>query len=126
MANVQKSNNFYEKNMMNSIEESLSTLGEQTKNIIYKYLEKKHCIEKNQIPSNVEVFVNALESILGNGAKFLEFIIMKRFNEKIGNIIEFEYGEIGDYMKVATEFSKRIIELVELEKKGQLLSFDDK
>ena len=109
--------------MRNAIEESLSSLGEQTKNIIYMYLEKKHSIEKNQIPSNLEVFVTALESILGNGAKFLEFIIMKRFNEKIGNIIEFEDDEIGDYMMAATEFSKRIIELVELEKKGQLLSF---
>jgi len=35
------------------------------------YLEKKHCIEKNQIPSNLEAFVNALETILGNGRKFL-------------------------------------------------------
>ena len=47
---------------------------------------------------------------------------MKRFNEKIGNIFQLEDGEICNYMMAATEFSKKIIELLELDKKGQLLS----
>ena len=122
MSNLPKSRNCYENIMMNAIEESLSTLGEQSKDLIYKYLAQSHCLEKDQIPCNVEVFSQALENLLGNGAKFLEFLIMKRFNEQIGNIFKLEDGEICNYMMAATDFSKRIIELVECEKKKELPS----
>ena len=125
MSTVPRFHNNYEKIMMNAIDESLSTLGEQSKNLIYKYLSERYCLEKDQIPTNVEVFTNALENILGNGAKFLEFLIMKRFNEKIGNIFQLEDAEICNYMIAATEFSKKIIELVKLEKKCQFLSNDN-
>jgi len=125
MATVQKSNNRYEKIMMDAIEECLSSLGEETRFFVYNYISKSHCIEKNQIPSNLEAFVKALESVLGDGAKFLEFLIMKRFNKKIGNMGEFEDWEIGDYMMAATVFSKKIIEFVEIEKKKQCLSIDE-
>ena len=122
MTTLPKSSNCYEKIMMNAIEESLSTIGEQSKNLIYKYLLQSHSLEKDQIPCNIEVFSHALENLLGNGAKFLEFLIMKRFNEKIGNIFKLEDGEICNYMMAATDFSKKIIELVECEKKEQLPS----
>ena len=125
MAAVQKSNNLYEKTMMDSIEECLSSLGEETKFFVYSYFTKNYCIEKNQIPSNLEAFVNALENVLGDGAKFLEFLIMKRFNKKIGNVNEFEDFEMGEYMIAATEFSKKIIEFVAIEKKNRNLSVDE-
>ena len=126
MPNIPKTGNCYERLMMNAIDESLSTLGEPAKNLIYNFISKQHCLKKDQIPCNVEVFANALESILGNGAKFLEFLIMKRFNEKIGNIFQLEDAEVCNYMMAATEFSKKIIELVELEKSGQFLPNDEK
>ena len=125
MTTVPKTNNCYENLMIISIEESLSTLVEQSRHLINNFLAKKHNLEKDQIPCNVEIFSKALESLLGDGTKFLEFLIMKRFNEKIGNIFQLEDGEICNYMMAATEFSKKIVELMELEKKSQILSIDD-
>ena len=103
--------------MLQSIDESLSSLGDKSRDLIYNYLEKSLCLERTQLPCNIEAFVCCLEDIFGNGAKFLEFLIMKKFNQKIGGIFKLEDNEITNYMSAATDFSKKIIELMESENK---------
>ena len=106
----------FEKLMLEAIDESLSSLGDKSKDLIYFHLEQNLSIDRANLPTNIEAFANALEEIFGNGAKFLEFLIMKKFNQKIGCIFKLEEDETSFYVTAATDFSKKIIELLALEK----------
>lgn len=67
-----------------AIDEALSSLGYSAKQAIYYHLEKDFNINKQEIPSKIREFINAIEEIFGIGAKFLEIEIMKRLYEKTG------------------------------------------
>jgi len=78
------SQHFFEELLSNSIDESLSLLGESSKKAIYFHLEKSFNIKKQEIPLKIKSFAKAIENILGLGARFLEILIMKKLYEKIG------------------------------------------
>jgi hypothetical protein len=69
--------------LLEAVDESLSSLGESSKQSIYFYLDSSFNIKKQEIPNKVEAFVDALEKIFGLGADFIESLIMKRLAEKI-------------------------------------------
>jgi len=73
----------FEELLLEAIDNSLSSLGESSKQAIYFHLEKRFHIEKQEIPLRVEDFTDAIEKIFGLGANFLEILIMKRLHEKI-------------------------------------------
>lgn len=73
----------FERFLIEAVDESLSSLGESSKQAIYYHLEKSFNIKKQEIPKNVESFVQALEKIFGLGANFIETLIMARLNEKV-------------------------------------------
>lgn len=73
----------FEKVLLEAVDESLSSLGESSKQAIYYHLDKSFNIKRPEIPCNVDAFVNALGKIFGPGADFIETLIMKRLNEKI-------------------------------------------
>jgi len=76
--------NDFEKLLQEAVDEGLSSLGESAKQAIYYHLERMFSIKKEEIPCNVEAFAEGMEKIFGQGADFLEILIMKRLYEKTG------------------------------------------
>ena len=79
----------FEKLLLEAVDEALSSLGDSSKRAIYFCLEKNFTIKRQDIPSKIQELANALEDILGGGAKILEIQIMKQIYEKLGN--DFKY-----------------------------------
>ncbi len=71
--------------LVNSIDESLTVLGENVKTSIYINLEQAFKISRQTIPNDIDSFLNALERIFGSGAKHLELLIMENLHEKISH-----------------------------------------
>lgn len=74
----------FEKILLEAVDEQLTSLGESSKQALYFHLERGFNIRKHEIPHKTEAFVSAMERIFGQGANFLEILIMKRLHEKIG------------------------------------------
>jgi len=79
----------FEKLLLEAVDETLSSLGDSSKEAIYFHLEKTFSINKQDIPHKIEEFANAVEKIFGPGAKLLEIKIMKRLYEKIGPVFKY-------------------------------------
>jgi hypothetical protein len=76
--------NDFSKILLAAVEESLSSLGDSPKQAILFHLESSFNIKKEHIPENITEFTKALEEIFGPGATYLERLIVKRLNEKLG------------------------------------------
>lgn len=74
----------FEKLLLEAVDEQLTSLGESSKQALYFHLEKGFNIKKHEIPRKTEAFVGAMEKIFGQGADYLEILIMKRLHSKIG------------------------------------------
>ena len=74
----------FEELLMEAIDEGLSLLGESSKQVVYFYLGKTFKMNRLDIPYRIEEFIDAIESIFGNGAKILEIQIMKCLFKKAG------------------------------------------
>lgn len=84
------SNHSLQKLMLEAVEEGLSSLGKTSKQAIYLYLETTFKIKKQDIALKIEKFTEAIEEIIGPGAKLLEIEIMKQLYRKIGQ--NFKYS----------------------------------
>jgi hypothetical protein len=76
--------------LLESVDEALTSLGESSKQAIYFHLEKSFSIRKDEIPSEVEDFAEAIEKTFGLGARFLEILIIKCLSEKTGTVVAFD------------------------------------
>ena len=74
----------FEKLLLEAIDEGLSSLGETCKQVIYFHLEKKFKLTKQEIPSRIDDFTEAMENIFGVGAKVLEIRIMRNLFKNMG------------------------------------------
>lgn len=75
--------------LLEAVDAALSPLGDSSKHAVYFYLEKNFTVKKQDIPNKIEEFTNAIEEILGHGAKVLEIEIMKNLFAKIGSAFEY-------------------------------------
>ena len=74
----------FEELLLESVDKGFSSLGETCKQAIYFHLEKKFKLTKQDIPSRIEDFTEAMENIFGAGAKVLEIRIMKNLFQNMG------------------------------------------
>jgi hypothetical protein len=74
--------------LLEAIDEALLSLGESVKFSIYYHLERKFQINRQDIPSRIEDFSDALEQIFGVAARNLEILFMKNLHSKIGELRE--------------------------------------
>lgn len=81
----------FEKLLLESVDEGLSSLGDSAKQAVYFYLKKSYKLDKRDIPRKIEEFADAMERTFGLGSKFLEILIMKRIYQKVGE--SFEYNQ---------------------------------
>jgi hypothetical protein len=66
-----------------SIDQTLSTLGEPVKMALYSSLEGSYGIKKIEIATKTEAFTAAIENLFGASAKLLEIKIMQTLNRQI-------------------------------------------
>ena len=81
--NNQNPLNLFDQILLEAIDESLSSIGEQARILILRTLEVKFKIAKKEIPVKLNDFSNALEKIFGLGARHLEILFMKNFYAKL-------------------------------------------
>lgn len=67
------------RSLQEATEEGLSVLGESGKKAIIFHLENTFKIKIEDAPDNIKEFTDALRSIFGLGAHFLEQIILESF-----------------------------------------------
>lgn len=69
--------------LLDSIDEALSSLGQNVKVSVYFHLESKFSVPRQDIPDRIEDFSNALEQIFGQASRQLEILIIKHLHQKI-------------------------------------------
>ena len=92
--------------LLEAVDEGLSSLGESSKVAVYFHLQKNFNVRKEEIPCNVEAFAEAMEKIFGQGATFLEILIMKRLHEKVRLNLRghsFQSLEFTEYVTMAKQ-----------------------
>lgn len=109
----------FEKLLLETIDDALSSLGDSAKQSIYFHIENNSKIAKNDIPYHIEDFADGLEKIFGLGAKFLEILIMKKLYEKVGQPLDWnESKELGfvEYVTAAKQsfLKKKKVETVKI------------
>jgi hypothetical protein len=96
----------FEDAVTESVDAVLSLLGNINKQTIYRYLEKRYSIKKEEIPSNIAEFTDAFEQTFGSVAKLVEVKIIERLHRKYEN---FSYvtakGEI-DFLEFISNFQR--------------------
>ena len=85
----QKPENEFESLLIKTIDECLSSYNTIDKKAIYSVLEKDYKIKKEEIPYKIEIFANALEQILGIGAKLVEIGIIEGLHKKFPKFMFF-------------------------------------
>ena len=83
----------FEKLLLEAIDDGLSALGESAKQAIYYHLDRSFNIKKEEIPSRMITFTQAIENIFGVGAHFIEILIMKRLFEKVDGVFLWDESE---------------------------------
>jgi hypothetical protein len=79
----------FQRIMLETLDETMSSLGKKAKQSVYSQLEKTFRITKQDIPIEIETFTIAFEEVIGPGAELLEIEIMRHLYEKIGS--KFKY-----------------------------------
>jgi hypothetical protein len=74
--------------LIEAIDEALSSLGEPVKNTVYLHLQNDFNIEKNEIPKQIDEFLDIMHKIFGLGASRLEIKFMQNLHSKIKVSIE--------------------------------------
>lgn len=107
--------------LLYSIDEALSTLGENSKKAIYFHLETKFGISRQDIPERVRDFSEAIEQIFGLAAQQIEILIMKCLNQQVNCT----YNWVGPKWLVPDLTFTKYVKLLELwledtEEKGKV------
>ena len=74
----------FEELFLEAVDEQLTLLGDSPKQALYSHLEKGFSIKTQEIPRRSEAFADAMEKIFGQGANYLEVLIVKRLHSRIG------------------------------------------
>ncbi|MEM2843262.1 MAG: hypothetical protein QXZ53_05225 [Candidatus Bathyarchaeia archaeon] len=74
----------FNKALLESVDESLSALGESVKQAIYWHLKTRYKIDRDEIPLRLKDFVEVLKTVFGEGANVLFKLIAKNLCLKMG------------------------------------------
>ena len=93
--------------ILDSLDESLASLGESVKHAVYSQLQKTYHIERHEIPSKIEAFALAIEEIFGDGARLVEMRIMEKLHSKAKGFLYIPIEEevkFKDYVQTVRSF----------------------
>ena len=91
--------------ILEAINESFATFINSTKFDIFHYLEEEYGLTKQNIPNNIEKFVDIVENLFGSGVCLIEIKIIELINKKI---CDFTYNP----PKGELIFKKYLVELL--------------
>jgi len=75
----------FEKLLIKSVDDSLKdTFGEIATEIIYKHLERNHSLKQEEIPKNLEIFIEGLEKFLNSGVIVVEGLVLEKLCSNLG------------------------------------------
>jgi hypothetical protein len=97
------SNNFT-KTLLSAVDESLSSLGNSSKQALLFHLESSFRLKKENIPMNLTEFSKALEGIFGPGATHLEKLIIIHLREKLN--LDLKDSECMDFQECMDNLKK--------------------
>jgi hypothetical protein len=100
----------FDKLLVSAIDEALNSLGESVKHSIYFHIENNFKVPRDKIPENLAEFQGGLEKIFGEGAQFIEIMIMKNLHTKIGLPLKMKSKQLEfvEYVDAAKEvFNKK-------------------
>ena len=69
--------------VLEAIDQTLTKLGISVKQVFYSFLENHYRLDKEDIPSRIVEFDNALGKTFGTSASLIEIDIMKNLREKV-------------------------------------------
>lgn len=101
--------NAFGKLLLKAVDSALLSLGDSARQSVYFHLEKKFRITREDVPNRIDDFSRGLERIFGEGAKFLEILVMKKLYEEMGfkgEILKVEQRKefrFSDYVKAAEQ-----------------------
>ena len=72
----------FETAVTEAIDDSLSALGVANKQTIYRHLENRYGIKKEEIPFKIADFAHAIEETFGSVAKLIEVKIIEKLHAK--------------------------------------------
>jgi len=73
---------YWEEQLLKSIEKALDVYGPTIKVVLYHVLETQYHLKRGDIPTHVEMFVKALNSFFGVGAGRVEISIFRELNSE--------------------------------------------
>ena len=85
--NQKPNENKFEVTVIEAIDESLGAFKNLNKQEIYSHLENRFGIKKQEIPSKIEDFADAMEQMFGIGAKLIEIRIIKIIHKRIPEFV---------------------------------------
>lgn len=98
----------FEAAVVKAVNDILSALGESAKQAIYTHLKNTYGISKDDIPSKIEAFSNAIEETFGTVGKVIEIKIIERLHSQY---VDFRYapknGEL-DFVEYVTHLRNRL------------------
>jgi len=94
--------------LLSAVDFTFRSLGESCQRTLYFYLKTTFHVEKAEIPNKVEEFDNAMRFIFGDGAVFLERLILGKLCEGFG--IKFEGGKDFDFVKAIHRVRRMVLE----------------
>jgi len=110
---MQRKQEEFEKLFMEAVDESLKSLGESVRHMIFYHLENTYSVKRQDIPKKPEAFAEGLEKIFGVGALVLEKIIVKTLYSKLG----LEYEDKKDFVFI--DYLKDFITIKEDQNKSE-------
>lgn len=88
--------------ILNAVDEGLTGLGENVRDTIYYHVETKFQVRREEIPERLEAFHQALEGLLGEGAKTVEKMIARSLFKRLGlNFEEHDDWTLINYVDYA-------------------------
>ena len=100
--------------LLDSIDEALSSLGQNVKVSVYFHLENKFSLRREDIPDRIEDFSNSLEQIFGQASRQLEILVIKHLHQKIN----LNYKWVGPNWLVPNLTFEKYIKLARLTVEG--------
>ena len=87
-----------------AVDEALLVPGEIVKTAIYERIERSYQLRREEIPSHLEAFHEALQELMGDGAKVMEKLIAKSLYRRLElNFTEHDGWTLVDYVNHAKE-----------------------
>lgn len=105
-AEKQSAKTAFEDAITESIDSILSLLGNINKQAIYRYLENRYGIKKEEIPNNIAEFADAFEKTFGSVAKLIEVKIIERLHSKYEDFSYVPANEEIDFLEFISNFQR--------------------